>query len=90
MEALLPEVSLKSHFSSLPERVQAARHAAPEGRAYPGLCAARVFDDVNLATARVLAAEGCEVIIPPGQGCCGALSMHAGREQEALQIWRAR
>jgi glycolate oxidase iron-sulfur subunit len=41
------------------------------------------FPRVNAATARVLAAEGCDVIIPREQGCCGALSMHAGREAEA-------
>ena len=41
------------------------------------------FPQVNAATARVLAAEGCDVIIPRGQGCCGALSLHAGREAEA-------
>ena len=42
------------------------------------------FPDVNAATVRVLAAEGCEVVVPPRQGCCGALSAHAGREPEAL------
>jgi glycolate oxidase iron-sulfur subunit len=40
-----------------------------------------VFPDVNAATARVLAADGYEVIAPP-QGCCGALSVHAGRLEE--------
>ena len=40
-----------------------------------------VFADVNAATARVLAAEGYEVVAPP-QGCCGALSVHAGRLAE--------
>jgi glycolate oxidase iron-sulfur subunit len=39
---------------------------------------------VNAATARVLAAEGCEVVTPAEQGCCGALSLHAGRESEAV------
>ena len=34
------------------------------------------FPEVNAATARVLASEGCEVIIPRQQGCCGALSVH--------------
>ena len=42
------------------------------------------FPDVNEATLRVLVAEGCEVVIPKRQGCCGALSAHGGREQEAL------
>jgi glycolate oxidase iron-sulfur subunit len=53
-------------------------------------CVQRVFfPHVNAATARVLSAEGCEVVAPPGQGCCGALSLHAGREQEALAFARS-
>jgi glycolate oxidase iron-sulfur subunit len=47
-----------------------------------------LFPQVNAATARVLAAEGCEVVIPPGQGCCGALSLHAGRRAEATRFAR--
>ena len=46
------------------------------------------FPRVNAATARVLAAEGCDVIIPRGQGCCGALSLHSGREAEASAFAR--
>jgi glycolate oxidase iron-sulfur subunit len=46
------------------------------------------FPRVNAATARVLAAEGCDVIIPRGQGCCGALSLHSGREAEASMFAR--
>jgi glycolate oxidase iron-sulfur subunit len=44
------------------------------------------FPRVNAATARVLAAEGCDVIIPRGQGCCGALSLHTGRVGEAVRF----
>jgi glycolate dehydrogenase iron-sulfur subunit len=44
-----------------------------------------VFGDVNAATARVLAAEGWDVAVPP-QGCCGALSAHAGRTDEAARL----
>jgi len=46
-----------------------------------------VFSDVNAATARVLAADGYEVVAPP-QGCCGALSMHAGRLEEGKRFAR--
>jgi glycolate oxidase iron-sulfur subunit len=46
------------------------------------------FAEVNAATARVLAAEGCEVVIPQGQGCCGALSLHSGRASEAAEFAR--
>ena len=44
------------------------------------------FPGVNAATARVLAAEGCDVIIPRSQGCCGALSLHSGRAAEAVRF----
>jgi glycolate oxidase iron-sulfur subunit len=44
------------------------------------------FPRVNAATARVLAAEGCDVIIPRDQGCCGALSLHSGRVAEAVRF----
>jgi glycolate oxidase iron-sulfur subunit len=71
-----------------PERVP----ARGERRSVVGLltgCVQQVFfPTVNVATARVLAAEGCEVLIPAGQGCCGALSLHAGRRAEAARFAR--
>jgi glycolate oxidase iron-sulfur subunit len=48
-------------------------------------CVQRVlFGDVNVATARVLAAHGFEVVAPRTQGCCGALAVHAGRLDQGL------
>ena len=44
-----------------------------------------LFGDVNAATARVLAAAGMEVVAPK-QGCCGALSAHAGRAKESARF----
>jgi glycolate oxidase iron-sulfur subunit len=44
------------------------------------------FPQVNAATARVLAMEGCDVIVPRSQGCCGALSAHSGRRTEAFRF----
>jgi glycolate oxidase iron-sulfur subunit len=44
------------------------------------------FPQVNAATARVLAAEGCEVFAPQTQPCCGALLVHAGEEAAALEL----
>ncbi len=50
-----------------------------------GGCVQRVLQPhVNDATAAVLAAYGAEVRVPPRQGCCGALELHAGREEPAL------
>ena len=44
------------------------------------------FPNVNAATVRVMAAEGYDVIVPASQGCCGALSFHAGRDREAVRF----
>jgi glycolate oxidase iron-sulfur subunit len=86
MERLLPDAGGA-------ERVQPVTPAQGERRRRVGMltgCIQRVFfPRVNAATARVLSAEGCEVIAPKGQRCCGALSMHAGREREAQAFARA-
>jgi glycolate oxidase iron-sulfur subunit len=72
----------------LPDRVP----ARGTRRAVVGMltgCVQRVFfPQVNAATANVLAAEGCDVIIPAAQGCCGALSLHGGRRAEAARFAR--
>jgi glycolate oxidase iron-sulfur subunit len=52
-----------------------------------GCVQSAVFSEVNAATARVLAADGFEVAAPP-QGCCGALSVHAGRLEEGKAFAR--
>jgi glycolate oxidase iron-sulfur subunit len=74
-------------------RLPALVPARGERRAVVGMltgCVQRVFfPEVNAATARVLASEGCDVLIPAGQGCCGALSLHDGRRGEAASFARA-
>jgi glycolate oxidase iron-sulfur subunit len=88
MEALMPSVPDATSDAALPETLSASGNR----RLRVGLllgCVQRVFfPEVNAATARVLAAEGCDVIIPQVQGCCGALMVHAGEEEKALQLAR--
>ncbi len=48
----------------------------------------QVFRDINEATIRVLTANGCEVITPPQQQCCGALHVHAGEAAQGRQLAR--
>ncbi len=88
MEALLPPISSTALRNPVPRRLA----AKGERRLRVGLllgCVQRVFfGDVNAATARVLQAEGCEVIAPPEQTCCGALMVHAGQESDALALAR--
>jgi Fe-S oxidoreductase len=40
------------------------------------------------ATVRVLTRNGCDVMVPPGQGCCGALNTHAGDLENARAMAR--
>jgi len=83
--------SLAPRLRSVP---RPPRRVLPRGprRAVVGMLTGCVqsafFPDVNSATVRVLAAEGCEVLIPPTQGCCGALSVHNGRKAEAQRFAR--
>jgi glycolate oxidase iron-sulfur subunit len=85
MEALAPKVG-KLHV--VPEILP----ARGEKRLRTGLmlgCVQREFlSEVNAATARTLAAEGCEVVSPSAQPCCGALLVHAGEEERALELAR--
>jgi glycolate oxidase iron-sulfur subunit len=68
----------------LPERVSARGPRRAVVGMLTGCVQSVFFPQVNAATARVLAMDGCDVIIPRGQGCCGALSLHSGREAEAV------
>ena len=66
------------------------RNGSTARRADDRLRAACVLSvDVNEATARVLAAEGCEVLAPADQGCCGALALHAGDDDDARAFARS-
>ncbi|HET7755136.1 MAG TPA: (Fe-S)-binding protein [Anaeromyxobacteraceae bacterium] len=88
LEALAPPLTAADVFARLPRRVP-ARGEARLRAGLVGGCVQRVFfPGVNAATLRVLAAEGVEVVVPAGQGCCGALSMHAGRDLEARRLAR--
>ncbi|MCW5981537.1 MAG: 4Fe-4S dicluster domain-containing protein [Bryobacteraceae bacterium] len=57
--------------------------------AFLGGCIANVtFARLNEATIRVLQKNGCEVVVPPDQTCCGALHVHAGLREQARNLAR--
>jgi glycolate dehydrogenase iron-sulfur subunit len=85
---LAPPVSLKGLSSAVPARTPAAGTRRMTVGLLTGCVQRLVFGHVNEATIRVLAAEGCDVIAPPAQGCCGALTLHAGRLDEARAFAR--
>jgi glycolate oxidase iron-sulfur subunit len=88
LDAMAPSL----HIADL--KVRAPRRIVPKGRQVKrvamltGCVQDAFFAHVNRATARVLAAHGCEVLVPPLQSCCGALEIHSGRERPALERMR--
>ena len=83
LEALMPQVTLRN-IASRQRGVNRPNGEVRRRVALVSGCVQQVFfAQVNAATMRVLLAEGCEVVVPK-QGCCGALSVHAGREEEGL------
>jgi glycolate oxidase iron-sulfur subunit len=86
MLQLAPPVKRRAAIAQLP--VITPAQGSRRGRiALMQGCVQRVFfGDVNAATVRVLSAEGWEVHAPRRPRCCGSLQMHAGVEDEALEL----
>jgi glycolate oxidase iron-sulfur subunit len=85
LESLAP--ALRS-IPKPPRRVPARGERRAVVGMLTGCVQSAFFPDVNSATIRILAAEGCDVLTPSEQGCCGALSVHNGREAQAQRFAR--
>jgi glycolate oxidase iron-sulfur subunit len=85
MERLAPPLGRREH---IPVRTPARGPRRATVAMLTGCVQREFFPQVNAATARVLAMEGCDVIAPKTQGCCGALSLHSGRAEEAKAFAR--
>jgi glycolate oxidase iron-sulfur subunit len=83
MERLTPRLGAAPR---LPERVAARGERRATVGMLTGCVQREFFPKVNAATARLLAMEGCDVVIGTTQGCCGALSLHSGRRAEAEEF----
>ena len=87
-DQLLPVIDRHFFFEQL-GRVFPARGKRRARVAFFAGCVANVaFTGLNEATIRVLTANGCEVIVPGGQFCCGALAAHAGVRDAARDLAR--
>jgi glycolate oxidase iron-sulfur subunit len=86
MQAMLPKLS-GSH-ARLPEVLPPVGPKRARVALFLGCVADAMFPDTNAATARVLQENGCEVVVPRGQSCCGAIDYHSGVEEPALALAR--
>jgi glycolate oxidase iron-sulfur subunit len=80
MARLLPTVRPRVR---LPARIAASSQRRGVVGLLTGCVQSVFFSEVSAATARVLVAEGYDVVAPPGQSCCGALAGHTGRAAQA-------
>ncbi len=92
VEALLPP--LPGRFLRPRGQVLSPSSSPPRGQTpvrvalFAGCIMSTAFAETDRATLRVLAAQGCEVHLPAGQGCCGALTVHAGELDQARMLAR--
>lgn len=86
MQALLPKLSRSS--PPLPEVLSPVGKRRARVALFTGCVADAMFGHTNWATARVLQFNGCEVVVPRGQVCCGAIHYHSGAGEPAMQLAR--
>jgi len=84
MQAQLPR--LKPSLPALPPFLPATGVRRARVGLFIGCVADAMFRHVHWATARVLQENGCDVVIPQSQGCCGAIHYHSGASQPALGL----
>ena len=87
MDALLPAVPAQ-FFTPAQEVFPAIGPRRARVGMLSGCVMSVLFADVNEATIRVLQRNGCEVVVPRGQTCCGALNIHNGEREAAKQMAR--
>ncbi len=87
LQAMLPAFK-KPSTGTLPEVWPAIGPKRARVALFLGCVADAMFPETNAATARVLQQNGCEVVIPPSQVCCGAIHYHSGAEEPALDLAR--
>jgi glycolate oxidase iron-sulfur subunit len=87
-EKLLPPIDRKFFFSKLGRTYHAVGQPRARVALFAGCVAQVSFSALHDATIRVLTANGCEVVVPDGQICCGALAAHAGARDVARELAR--
>jgi glycolate oxidase iron-sulfur subunit len=87
MLAMLPRLSRTP--AALPEVLPPVGTRRARVALFKGCVGEAIYPETNAATARVLQANGCEVVVPRGQVCCGAIHYHSGVEAPALELARS-
>lgn len=85
-ERLMPNIDREFFFGELGKTFPAQGTRRARVAFFAGCIAQVTFAELNRATIRLLQANGCEVVVPAGQVCCGALAAHAGVRDVARDL----
>jgi glycolate oxidase iron-sulfur subunit len=85
-ESLMPAMPRAAEREALPPLIAAEGDRRARVAMLTGCVQSVVFGAHNRATARILAKNGCDVVVPGDQGCCGALNAHGGDHARALAM----
>ena len=85
-EHLLPAIDRNFFHSEIGKVFPAKGERRARVAFFAGCMQLVAFAELNRATVRVLQKNGCEVVVPGGQLCCGALQVHAGLRDTAQQL----
>lgn len=77
---------LEKPLPALPEFMPAKGRRRARVALFTGCVGDVLFRQTNWATARVLQENGCDVIVPQNQVCCGAIHFHAGSSEPAREM----
>ncbi len=88
LHGLLPRIPARAARRALPELTSALGPRRGRVAFFAGCIMPELFGSVNRASVRVLARNGFDVVVPRGQGCCGALHAHAGDAELAHGLAR--
>ena len=88
LAGLLALVPSRASSRALPQTFAAQGDRRGRVALFTGCVMRAAFSDTNAATARVLARNGIEVVVPEAQTCCGALHAHAGAREDSRALAR--
>jgi glycolate oxidase iron-sulfur subunit len=88
LEAMTPEIQLRFSSELIAPITPAVGRKQFRVALLTGCAQDPIFSNVNRDTAEVLARNGCEVVTPPQQSCCGSLHAHNGEWQLAQELAR--
>jgi glycolate oxidase iron-sulfur subunit len=86
MERALPSVPKKRDMKNRPRNFSALAEKTATAAFFSGCLMDTMFLETNNATIKLLQKAGCDIVIPDGQNCCGALHGHSGEKDGAKEL----